>query len=99
MHPLRRLGRAQAEQAPVKHLNRILLEVDQYEQQPIFRGRQGTVLIGRVASRLPTPSLQGPFGHGVQERGLKGGHQRGKLVHGSARQISYETAGEGAIGS
>jgi hypothetical protein len=29
----------------------MLLEVDQHEQQPIFRGRQGRVLIGGVVSR------------------------------------------------
>jgi len=88
MNPLRCLGLAHAEQAPMEHLNGMLLEGDQHEQQPIFRCRQGTVLIGRVASRLPTPSMQGPFGHGAQKRRLKGEYQRRKLVHGQARQIS-----------
>jgi len=88
MDPLRRLGLPHAEQAPMEQLNGILLEVDQQEQQPILRCWERTILIGRVASRLPAPSQQSPCGHVVQERRLKGGHQRRKLVHGQARQIS-----------
>jgi hypothetical protein len=88
MNPLRRLGLAPAEQAPMEHLNGILLEVDQHEQQSIFRCWQGAVLIGCVSSRLPVPPMQGPFGHVTQECHLKVGHQRCKLVHGQARQIS-----------
>ncbi len=65
MHPLRRLGLAHAEQAPMEHVSGMLLEVDEHEQPPILRCRQGTVLIGRVASRLPALSMQGPCGHGV----------------------------------
>jgi hypothetical protein len=47
----------------MEQLRGILLEVDQNEQEAIFRDWQGTILIGRVASRLPTPPMQGPFGH------------------------------------
>ncbi len=68
MNPLRRFGLAHAEQAPMQQMNGILLEVDQNEQQTIFRCGQGTVRIGRIASRLPAPSMQGPDGHVVQER-------------------------------
>jgi len=87
MKPLRRLGLAHAEQAPMQQLRGVLFEVDQDEQQAIFRGWQRTVLIGGVASCLPQPPVQGPVGHVGQERCLKGGYQRGKLVHGQARQI------------
>jgi hypothetical protein len=74
MNPLRRLGLAHPEQAPMQQLCGVLLEVDQDEQQAIFRCWQGTVLIGGVASRLPTSSMQGPRGHIVQEGRLKGGY-------------------------
>ena len=52
----------------------MLCEVDQHEQQPIFGGRQGRVLIGGVASRLSAPSMERPFGHVPQERRFEGGH-------------------------
>jgi hypothetical protein len=71
----------------MEQVNGILLKVDENEQQTIFRCWQGTVRIGRVASQLPAPSMQSPFGHVVQERRLKGRHQGGKLVHGQTRQI------------
>jgi hypothetical protein len=89
MNPRRGLGLAPAEHASMEQLGGILLEVDQHEQQPIFRGWQGTVLLGGVASRLPTPPMQGPFGHVAQERRLKGGYQHRKLIHGQARQIQH----------
>ena len=88
MHPLRRFGLAHAAQAPREQGDSIVLELDQHAQQTIFRCWQGTVRIGRVASRLPAPAMQGPFGHVAQERRLTGRHQGGKLVHGQARQIS-----------
>jgi len=86
MNPLRGLGLAYPEQAAKQQLRGMLLEVDQNEQQPILRGRQGTILLGRVASRQPAPPMSGPFGHIVQERRLKGGNQRAKLIHSQARQ-------------
>jgi len=89
MNPWRGLGLAHPEQAPMEQWRRMLLEVDQHKQQSIFRSRQGTVLLGRVTSRLPAPSMARPYGHVPQERRLKGGYQRRKLVHGQARQISH----------
>jgi hypothetical protein len=89
MHPVIRLRLAHPEQAPMERLNSMLLEVDQHEQQPIFRCQEGAVLRGRVSSRPPAPSMKGPCGPVWQERRLKGGNQRLKLVHGQARQISH----------
>src|SRR5919198_5998395 len=89
MNPWCRLRLAHVEQAPMQQLRRILLAVDQDEQQAIFRGWQRTVLKGGVASCLPPPPVPGPIGHVAQERGLKVGYQRCKLVHGQARQISH----------
>jgi len=87
MHPLRRFALAHPEQPPLHHLERIGLQVDQEKQPPILRGRQRTVLVGRVAAggtRLP---LEAPMGHMGLERGLKGRHQRPKLGHGETGQI------------
>ena len=89
MKPLSRCGLAHTEHASMEQVHGMLLEGDQHAHQTIFWGGQGTVRIGRVASRLPAPSMQGPCGYGVQERRLKGRHQGRKLVHGYARQISY----------
>ena len=89
MHPVVRLRLAHPEQTPMERLQGMLLEVDQNEQQTICRCRQGAVLIGRVSARLPAPAMKGPCGHVLQERRLKGGNQRCKLVHGQARQISH----------
>ena len=81
MDPLGCFGLAHAKHAPMQQLCGILLEIDQNEQQPIFRGRQKTVLIGGVASRLPAAPIQGPVGHVLQEGLLKGEYQRSKLIH------------------
>jgi hypothetical protein len=89
MKPLCRRGLAPPEQAPMEQLCGIVLEVDQDAQQPIFRGWQGTVLLGRSASPLPAPAMERPCGHVSQERRFKGGHQRRQLVHRQACPISH----------
>ena len=88
MNPLGRFGLAHAEQASMEQMNGMLLEVDQNKQETIFRCREQAVGRGRRASRLAAPSMQRPYGHVVQERGLTGRHQGRKLGHGQARQIS-----------
>src|SRR5438067_649713 len=88
MNPRRRLGRAHAEQAPMPQVRGMRLEADQEEQQPILRRGPRAVLIGRVASHLPAPPRPGPVGHVAQERRLKGGYQRRKLLPSQACQIS-----------
>jgi hypothetical protein len=78
---------AHPEQPPLHHLEGIGLQVDQEKQQPILRGRQRTVLVGRVApggTRLP---IEAPVSHMSLERGLKGRDQLPKLVHGETGQI------------
>ena len=87
MNPLRRLGLAPAEQAPMQQLRGMLLEIDQDKQQAVFRGGQRTVLRGGLAARLPLPSMEGPVSHVVQECCLKRGYQHCKLVDGQARQV------------
>jgi len=67
MNPLCRLRLAHTEQAPMQQLRGVLLEVDQDEQQAVFRCWQRTVLLCGIAARLPMPALQGPISHVVQE--------------------------------
>ena len=62
MNPLIGFALAHAEEAPVHHLERIGLEIDQNEKQAIFRRWQGTVLVdGEPASdaRLPIEAPRG----------------------------------------
>ena len=87
MNPLGGFGLAHAKQVPMQQLRRVLLEIDENEQQPIFRGWQRTILLGGVASRQPTPPVQGPVGHVPQERLLERGDQRSKLIYGQACPI------------
>ena len=89
MHPWGRLRLAHPEQAPMQHVGGMLLEGDQHEQEPFFRGGQGTVLRGRIPSCLPAPPMQGPCRHGTQEGLRKGGDQRRKLRHRQAGEISH----------
>ena len=89
MPPVMRLRLAHPEHAPMERLNRMLFDGDEKEQKTICRCREWAVLRGRISSRLPAPSMQGPCGHVWQERCLKGGNQRLKLVHGQARHISH----------
>jgi hypothetical protein len=87
MNPLMGFALAHPEQPPLHHLERVGLQVDQEKQQPILRGRQRTVLVGRVAAggtRLP---IEAPVGHMGLERGLKGRDQLPQLVHGETGQI------------
>jgi hypothetical protein len=87
MNPRRGLGLAHAAHASMPQWRGMLLEVDQNAQEPSLRGWEGAVLIGCLASRLPTPPMQGPCGHVVQECGLTRGSQGRTLLHGQARQI------------
>jgi hypothetical protein len=87
MNPLMGFTLAHPEQPPLHYLEGIGLQVDQEKQQPILRGRQRTVLVGRVVpggTRLP---IEAPVGHMSLERGLKGRDQLPKLVQGETGQI------------
>jgi hypothetical protein len=87
VNPLIRFALAHAEQAPVHHLERIGLEVDQNEEQAIFRRWQGTVLVDREPvgdARLP---IEAPRGSMRLERRLEGRHELVKLIERQAGQI------------
>jgi hypothetical protein len=87
VNPLIGFALAHAEQAPVHHLERIGLEVDEDEEQPIFRRRERAVGVhGKPASgpRLP---IQLPHCHPGLECGLEGQDQLLKLLERQAREI------------
>jgi hypothetical protein len=78
--PLIGFALAHAEQAPLDYLERIGLQVGQDKQEPVFRCRQGAVLIDSEpasGSRFP---IEAPRGHMGLERRLKQRKQELKLV-------------------
>ena len=87
MNPLIGFALAHAEQATLDHLQRVGLEVDQNEEQSIFRGRERTVLVDRELAgdaRLP---IEAPRGEMRLERRLKGRDEALKLVERQAGEI------------
>ena len=52
MHPLIHLTLRQPEQYPVIFLGRILLQIAQQKEEPVFRGGEGAVGIGDIAPVL-----------------------------------------------
>jgi hypothetical protein len=70
--PLIGFALAHAEQAPVHHLKHIGLQVDQNEEQAIFRGRERTVLIDGKPADDPRLPIEAPRGEMRVERRLKG---------------------------
>jgi hypothetical protein len=75
------------EQAPLHDLERIRFQVDQNEQEAIFRRRQGAVFVhGKPASgpRLP---IHPPRRHPGVERDLKGRDELLKLLKGDTGEI------------
>jgi hypothetical protein len=62
-------------------------QVDEDKAQPILRGRQRTVLVGRVPPGRARLSIEAPVGHVALIRGLEGENQRLKFVHGETGQI------------
>ena len=78
---------AHAEQTPLHHLERIGLEVDQNEEESIFRGRERTVLVDRESAGGPGFPSEASHGHMCLARGLKGRDEELKLVQGQAGEI------------
>jgi hypothetical protein len=87
VNPLIGFALAHAEQAPLYHLERIGLEVDQNEEQSIFRGREWTVLVDREPAGGPGFPIEAPCGHVCLERGIEGRDQRLKFLKGQTREI------------
>jgi hypothetical protein len=87
VNPLIGLTLPHAEQASLHYLEGRGLEVSEQEEQPIFRRRQGAVLVdGKLAGRPGLP-IEAPRRHMRLERRLKGWDEGLKLVEGQAREI------------
>jgi len=69
------------------HLEGIGFEVDQDEQEPIFRGREGTVFVDGKPARRPRFPIHAPRCHTGLERGLEGRDELLKLVKRHAGEI------------
>src|SRR5882672_7719524 len=69
------------------HLEGIGLQVDQDKQEPIFRCRQGTVLVDSKPARGPRLPIHAPCRHLGVERRLEGRDQLLKLVERQAGEI------------
>ena len=71
MNPLMRFALTHAEQASLDYLERIGFEVDQNEEQSLFRGRERTVLVDREPARGPWLPIEAPRGEMRVERRLE----------------------------
>ncbi len=87
MNPLMGFALAHPEQPPLYHLEGVRLQVDQDKQQPIRRGWQRTVLVGRIPPGGACLPIEAPVGHMSLEPGLKGRDQLPKLIDGETGQI------------
>ena len=76
-----------AEQAALHHLKGVSLQGGEEEEQPIFRCRQGTMLVHAEAASRPRSAIEAPRRHMRLERRLKGRVLLLKLVKGQACQI------------
>jgi hypothetical protein len=83
-----------AEQPSLHHLEGIGLEVREQEKEPIFRRRQGAVLVDGKLAGGPGFPIEAPCGHMRLKRGLKGREQDLKLLERQAGQIQ-ELCGAG----
>ena len=87
MQPLIGFTLAQPKQAPVHDLQGVGFQVDQHEEQAIFRGRQRTGPVDAKAARRAGFAIEPPRGHPALKRRLEGRHQAGKLLPGHTGQI------------
>jgi len=94
MNPLIRFALAHTEQASLHHLEGVGFQVGEQEEQPIFRPRQGAVLIDGKLARRPGFPIEAPRRHLCLERGLKGWDELLKLLESQAREIQ-ELCGAG----
>jgi hypothetical protein len=87
MNPLMGFALDHPEQAPLHHLERRGFEVDQDEQEPIFRCRKGAVVVDGKPASSPRFPIHLPRRHPGVKRGLEGRDQLLKLVERQAGQI------------
>src|SRR5215468_7051128 len=87
VNPLIGLALDHAEEAPVHHLEGVGFEIDEDEQEPVFRGREGAVFVDGKPARGPRFPIHLPGRHPGVERGLEGWDQLLKLVERQAGEI------------
>ena len=87
MNPLMGFALAHPEQAPLYDLEAVRFQVDQEKEQPIFRRRQGAILIDGKLAGGPGFPIEALLGHMRLKRRLKRRDQLLKLVEGQAGQI------------
>jgi|GEM_PF-5886992 len=87
MNPLIGFALAHAEQASLDHLERISFQVDEDEEQPIFRCREGAVLVHGEPARSPGLPIEAPRRHMRLECRLERRDQLLKLVEGQTGEI------------
>jgi len=89
MNPLMGFALAHLEQPPLHDLERIGLQVDQDEQQPILWRGQRAVLVGGIPADGAGPPIEAPQGHMRLECRLKGEDQVLQLIDGETGQIEH----------
>ena len=87
VNPLVGFALAHAKYASLHDLEDRGFEVDEDEEQPIFRGREGAVLVHGEPACGPRLPIEAPRGHMRLERRLQRGDQLLKHVERQARQI------------
>ena len=87
MNPLVGFALAHAEQTPLDHLERIGGQVDQQEEESLFRGRSGAVFVHAKPARGPRLPSEAPRGHRRLERCFKRWDELLALVKRHAGQI------------
>jgi len=80
MDPLIGFALTHAEQAPLDHLEGVGLQVNQQEEQSIFRRCQRAGLIHGEPAGSPGFPIEAPCRHMRLERSLEGRHQRLKFI-------------------
>jgi hypothetical protein len=83
------LALSHPKQSPLHDLEGVRFQVDEDKQQPIFRRRQWTVLIGRIVASGARLPIEAPVGDMGLEGGFKGRDQRLKLLYRQAGQIQH----------
>jgi hypothetical protein len=94
VNSLIRCALAHTKQTPLHHLERIGVEINEDEEQPIFRCRQGAVFIDGKLAGGPGFPIEAPHGHMRLERGLEGRDQSRKFLKGQTGEIQ-ELCGAG----
>src|SRR2546422_467718 len=87
MNPLIGFTLPHTEEASLDHLEAVRLQIREQEEQPVFRRRQGAVLVHGKPAGGPGLPIEPPRRHMGLKRGLKGWDELLKLVERQTREI------------